>query len=103
MGIVVDTGKPVVSQKLFVNPGSSNAAKSVQRHSTADKNKRVHSFQVATNTPVTNTQIPVLYIGGTTLEYLMGIRISLPFFGSGFNICIGECWLSINLPNDLHR
>jgi hypothetical protein len=53
-----------------------------------EKSGKVHSFQV------TNTQIPVFGVGGATLEYLMGIRISLPFFGSGFNLCIGEPWFA---------
>eukprot|EP00884_Botryococcus_braunii_P007486 jgi/Botrbrau1/16739/Bobra.0271s0004.1 len=75
-------GKPVASQRLSVSPRSSVGIKDGQDRGNREKSGKVHSFQV------TNTQIPVFGVGGTTLEYLMGIRISLPFFGSGFNLCI---------------
>jgi hypothetical protein len=41
----------------------------------------------------TNTMGQGGYIAGSVIELLFGIRIATPFFGTGFNFCIGE------LPN----
>lgn len=78
-------GKPFATQKLLAKPQNSDKVLQVKEASAKEKKGKVHSLQVL------NTQLTVLpNNAGATLEFLLGIRISLPFIGSGFNICIGS-------------
>jgi hypothetical protein len=72
---------------------ATGTAAAVAAHTAAlDKNAtkgKVHSMQLPIGT-ISQAELTIFpSLGGTPLEFLLGIRISLPFFGSGFNICIG--------------
>jgi hypothetical protein len=73
--------------------GTATAAAVAAHTAAVDKNAtkgKVHSMQLPIG-QITQREWTVFNppLGGTPLELLLGIRISLPFFGSGFNICLG--------------